>query len=165
MAVNDCLYRRGTPFTLSSGDCSGLMPLACGSGSGVQSNKFDFGDPHADEYEMFVELTTVDAPTVFKSYDFYIASSLDNTNFAGNAAGTSGQYMTPATIQNFLPQLDWAGSLSVFASGGTTQRQACIVRPVTQYASLIMYNNTDTASSITGSKVTFTPLIPQTQIT
>jgi hypothetical protein len=163
MSQNDILYRRGDTFTLAIESGSGAFHFICGSGSGIQSDKFDLGEPHADEYEMFTEITTVGAPTAGLSYDFYLSQSVDNTNFAGNVAGATGDYMTPTTINNFLPQLNWLGSLMVFNSGGTTQRQSFVIRPVTRYAAFVMYNGTDTAVQSSGSKITLTPLIPQFQ--
>jgi hypothetical protein len=163
MATNDVLYRRGTGFTLASGNASGIFTINCTSGVSIQSNKFDLGDPHADEYEMYVEITTSGAPTIGSTCDFYLAESIDNTNFTGKASGSDGLYMTASTKESFLMQTKWLGSLSVYDSGNETQRQSFVIRPVTQYGSLILSNNTIVSLQPSGSKITLTPLIPQIQ--
>jgi len=71
--------------------------------------------------------------------------------------------MTSSTFASFSKQLEWLGSLSVYASGYETQRQSFIIRPVTQYGKIIMYNGTNASATSSGSKITLTPLIPQIQ--
>jgi hypothetical protein len=168
MAANDLLYRRGTTFTLGTGtvgtDISGYFNLESVNGYAIQSlSGINFGNPHADEYEMFAEITTSGAPAVGTTYDFYMASSLDNISFAGKANDSANAYMTPATFTAFSRQLDWLGSMSVYASGYETQRQSFVIRPVCQYGRIIMYNGTNTSTISSGSKITLTPLIPQIQ--
>jgi hypothetical protein len=168
MAANDLLYRRGTQIVLGTGtvgvDVSGYFNFYSSSGHAIQSlSGINFGNPHADEYEMFTEITTVGAPTDGTTYDFYMASSLDNVNFAGKANTNGNDYMTPATFQSFARQLEWLGSMSVYASGNETQRESFVIRPITQYGRIIMYNGTNSTTDSSGSYIILTPLIPQIQ--
>lgn len=160
--TNDVLIRRGTSFTLADSGASGVFTLACGSGSGIQSNIFDLGNPHADDYEMFAEVCTAIAPTAGGSYDFYFAPCL-NGRFPGGVSGINGSYLTGSTIDASLPSLNYLGSIIVTNATGV-HRKSMVITPISQSGCLIMDNNTTTASIALSGLITLTPLIPQVQV-
>jgi hypothetical protein len=159
MAVNDILIRRGTAFTLASSAASGVMNFACGSGSGVQSATFDLGDPHADSYEMFVDICAAAAPTAGTTFDFYLAGADSAGHFPGKATGVSGAYLTGATIGESLVQLSYLGSVVAINASGV-QSQSMVVYPTMRSGTMIMKNSTNIASIDASGLVQLIPLIP-----
>jgi len=143
MAVNEILIKRGTPFTLLSSGGSGQFTLNCGSGSGIQSNVFDLGDPHADSYELYAEIVAGAAPTAGTTYDLYLAPANNSGRYPGLATGVDGNYLTGVTISASLVQLSYLGSVvTVNASG--IQSNVMTIYPTMRSGCMVLKNSTNT---------------------
>lgn len=159
---NDVLIRRGTSYTLGGAGSSGTFTFICGSGSGIQSEVIDFGDPHADEYEMTARLCFSAVATAGGTLDFYLAPTVDAINYAGGATGSDGQYLTGATLDAFLPSLSYLGSI-VAAGVSGVHYKSMVISPITRSGSIVMDNNTGSSTIALSGLITLTPLIPQVQ--
>ena len=147
---------------------------ALGVGALRQSVKLDLGSANLDvEWETTAYIEFHSAPTAGGEVSFYLGFSSSATagqDNPGNLSGTDAAYVgygaAAADGIEALPQLMWIGSLIVTADADIQVANLGTFMPLRRYASLVVYDNTDTAIANTDAietGVAITPLQHQIQ--
>lgn len=151
----------GTPITwLASGGTYGLTLTSVANAGARQGAKGDLGAVRQRKYNVQMQIQLAVAGTAGNTVDLYWAesnSATAGTNNPGNTTGTDAAY----TPSDYLPQLQYVGSLVVSNAAGTGIQIANVgpFSPRFRYGMPVIVNNSGQALGATAGNfsLSFTP--------
>lgn len=163
----------GTDFTIGTPTDVVLTLAGVLDGEGRQSTKVDLGATRAPSYELLgcVDFTG-ETPTSGATVDYYWAPSTSATSANGNVAGNSGVdadapggALGSITLQEFVTQCVYIGSLSVSDDATVQNGFVGVFSPTNRYGQLIIVNESGDAFENDDVEMhqVMNPIIPEVQ--
>lgn len=143
----------GTDWTGGGAITDALTLSGVANGAGRQSAKVDLGAKRAAAYSVFGAVDfTGETPTAGNTVDYYWAPSSSGTQATGNVAGNSGAdaaapdgALGSITLDEFLDQCQFIGSLVVHDGGVVQNGVVGTFAPLQRYGQLVVVNNSGDA--------------------